>query len=77
MEGGPEDGKLVALGTTTTMGRESDNDLVVPEAQVSRNHAEIVLTEQGYCIRDLSNTNGTFRRPLLKRRHPQRTSRLC
>ena len=60
MEGGPEDGKLVALGTTTTMGRESDNDLVVPEAQVSRNHAEIVLTEQGYCIRDLSNTNGTF-----------------
>ena len=42
------------------MGRESDNDLVVPEPQVSRNHAEIVLTEQGYCIRDLSSTNGTF-----------------
>ena len=60
IQGGPDDGEVVELGRTTTLGRDPQNDLTIAEREVSRNHAEIVETDDGYCLRDLYSTNGTF-----------------
>ena len=61
VEGGPSGGESITLqGPTNTMGRQSTNDVVVPEAGVSRRHAEIVEDAGAYILRDLSTTNGTF-----------------
>jgi hypothetical protein len=48
------------LGVHTSIGRTADNQIVVPIREVSRRHAEIVLDEGGYLIRDLGSPNGTF-----------------
>jgi predicted component of type VI protein secretion system len=48
------------LGVLTTIGRTPDNQVVVPVREVSRRHAEIVLTESGYVVKDLGSPNGTF-----------------
>ena len=48
------------LGILTTIGRTPDNQVVVPVREVSRRHAEIVLTETGYVVKDLGSPNGTF-----------------
>jgi hypothetical protein len=48
------------LGLLTTIGRTPDNQIVVPIREVSRRHAEIVLTEGGYVVKDLGSPNGTF-----------------
>ena len=45
---------------TLRIGFARDNDLVVPVPQVSSHHAELVQTGDGYRIRDLHSTNGTF-----------------
>ncbi len=43
------------------MGRESKNDIVVPDLNASRQHAELRLEPQGvWVITDLGSTNGTF-----------------
>jgi HJR/Mrr/RecB family endonuclease len=44
----------------TTVGRDPDNDIVLENASVSRRHASIVTTVDGYHIRDLDSSNGTF-----------------
>ena len=49
-----------ALGRQTTIGRTNDNQIVVPVREVSRRHAEIVLTETGYLLKDLGSPNGTY-----------------
>ena len=44
-----------------TLGRESRNDITIPDINVSRNHAEITLSPQGaWVITDLGSTNGTY-----------------
>jgi pSer/pThr/pTyr-binding forkhead associated (FHA) protein len=48
------------LGVLTTIGRTPDNQVVVPVREVSRRHAEIVLTGTGYVLKDLGSPNGTF-----------------
>ena len=59
--GGPSDGKTIILAKpNTTMGRLPDSDVVVDEPGVSRRHAEIFHTGDGFYLRDLSTTNGTF-----------------
>ena len=60
LEGGSRDKETVRLGRTTTLGRDPSNDIPVEEAGVSRRHAEVIETEEGYAIRDLASTNGTF-----------------
>lgn len=44
----------------TTIGRDSSSDIQINERQISRQHAEIALTQQGYTIRDMGSKNGTF-----------------
>lgn len=43
-----------------TIGREPRNDFVVPDGLVSQRHAEVVLVDGEWHIRDLDSTNGTF-----------------
>jgi len=43
-----------------TMGRHSDNDLVLLESRISRRHARIVRTPQGYLLEDTGSRHGTF-----------------
>jgi len=65
---GTTGGRLVSLtdgreytvvAATLVMGREAGCDVVVPGKDVSRRHAEIVVSPKGYLLVD-SSTNGVF-----------------
>jgi adenylate cyclase len=43
----------------TTIGRGTENDIVLNDHTVSRNHAKIVRTKKGYILTDLGSFNGT------------------
>jgi pSer/pThr/pTyr-binding forkhead associated (FHA) protein len=43
-----------------TIGRGDDNTIVLNIAEVSRAHTALIKVEEGYMIRDLGSTNGTF-----------------
>lgn len=45
---------------TVVVGRSHACDLTLASADASRRHAEIVATDEGYAVRDLGSTNGTF-----------------
>src|SRR5712691_6952772 len=51
--------EYVIAAASLVFGREAGCDVVVPGKDVSRRHAEIVLTPKGYVLVD-SSTNGTF-----------------
>lgn len=42
------------------IGRMKDNQLVIAETYISREHAEIRKVGEGYSIADLESRNGTF-----------------
>ena len=42
-----------------TIGRKDDNDLILSDTSVSRQHAEIKKTKEGYFLTDLGSYNGT------------------
>lgn len=46
--------------TTITIGRESENDLVLDSEQVSRQHAKVTFDGENYQVVDLESTNGTY-----------------
>lgn len=48
------------VGEKVAIGRNPASDVVVPEQGVSRNHAELVLTDGGVVLRHVSQTNETF-----------------
>jgi len=56
---GNEDSSFL-LGTVSTIGRTSENDIAVNARAVSRRHARIDMTGEGYVIKDLGSGNGTF-----------------
>ena len=61
VHGGPNNRQTIPLaGRPITLGRRPDNDIVVNEGTVSRRHALIMETPDGFVVRDLSSTNGTF-----------------
>ncbi len=45
---------------TVTLGRRDDNDIIVDDVFVSRNHAEIVFEKGKYKLRDRQSRYGTF-----------------
>ncbi len=58
---GPDLGKRLPLGTAPfEIGRSAKNDLPIDQESVSRHHARITFDGQGYCLKDLQSTNGTF-----------------
>ncbi len=42
------------------IGRLDDLEIVLDVPSISRRHAEVALTDQGWVVRDLGSTNGTF-----------------
>ncbi len=44
----------------TTFGRQDDCDYRIPVDQVSREHCEFELSDDGLAIRDLGSSNGTY-----------------
>ena len=42
------------------LGRRAESDLVLPQGDVSRDHAEIVAAGSGYAVRDRGSRHGTF-----------------
>ncbi|MCC6747752.1 MAG: sigma 54-dependent Fis family transcriptional regulator [Deltaproteobacteria bacterium] len=58
---GPDVGKSCALDLhRVSVGQASDNELVLTDPQVSRRHLEFQVHDQGYLVRDLKSTNGTY-----------------
>lgn len=43
-----------------TVGRETDNMLIVPDPSVSRRHARFALENGALVVYDLNSTNGVF-----------------
>lgn len=48
------------IGPLATIGRTAQNQVRLDDTSVSRTHAKIALTSEGYMIRDLDSQNGTF-----------------
>ena len=44
----------------TTLGKATDNAVILSDARVSRHHCRIAWTEQGWLLEDLKSTNGTY-----------------
>ena len=57
---GPDAGTSVVLATPRIVVGRSGADLVLTDRKVSALHLEIRLEQEGYRLRDLGSTNGTF-----------------
>jgi hypothetical protein len=58
---GPNKGESILLGRgPVTIGRATQNLLVLNDDNVSQKHAEVVPKAGGYYVRDLGSRNGTF-----------------
>lgn len=53
-------GKSVEITSGLTIGSRPDSDLHLEDPTVSRKHAEISRTAEGFLLQDLGSTNGTF-----------------
>ena len=61
VQGGPDHGTAIDLSKDmTSMGRAVGNDVVVEASAVSRQHAGIRKSADGYWIEDLGSRNGTY-----------------
>ncbi|CAN5738433.1 hypothetical protein BH20ACT11_BH20ACT11_03470 [soil metagenome] len=43
-----------------TVGRAEDNDIVIPDPNISRRHARLERHDSGFAVEDLGSTNGTL-----------------
>ena len=48
-----------STSSSLKIGRLNDLDVTLDDASVSRRHAEVVLTDEGWVVRDLDSVNGT------------------
>lgn len=48
------------IGEALELGREPDNDAMLPDPKVSRHHARIQRDGERYVLADLDSSNGTF-----------------
>src|SRR5574339_909659 len=61
MRSGPTPGAAFTLeGDQITVGRDSTNEIVINDAEVSRRHARLTFQGGKYVLEDLGSTNGTF-----------------
>jgi predicted component of type VI protein secretion system len=61
MKTGPNPGKVFELTMESmSVGREAGNDIVIQDAELSRNHARISRRGGAFVLEDLGSTNGTF-----------------
>jgi pSer/pThr/pTyr-binding forkhead associated (FHA) protein len=58
---GPRPGQLFPLTLETiTIGRDPLSDIVLNDSEISRHHAQLQKTKDGYALKDLGSTNGSF-----------------
>jgi hypothetical protein len=61
MRQGPYPGKVYPLNEgVVTIGRSSDNLLVIDDPRVSRHHVRLSLQQDGVVVEDLNSANGTW-----------------
>lgn len=59
-QGGPLDGRRWQISKSLVIGRDGTCDIVIPDRQISRFHANIAPSSQGLILTDLGSKNGTF-----------------
>lgn len=58
---GPQAGAALSLAARVTrLGRHPDSEISLDDITVSRRHAEIERTADGYVVRDAGSLNGTY-----------------
>jgi pSer/pThr/pTyr-binding forkhead associated (FHA) protein len=58
---GPNSGSRFLLDSdVTTAGRHPSSDIFLDDVTVSRRHAELVRTRDGFAVRDVGSLNGTY-----------------
>jgi hypothetical protein len=57
---GPGTGQSYRLGEQTRLGRATDNEIRLADAEASRYHALVRRVPNGYLITDLGSGNGTY-----------------
>lgn len=58
---GPNPGAVFDLvGDVIMVGRDVSNDIVIADAEISRQHTRLTRTPDGYLLEDLGSTNGTY-----------------
>jgi len=61
MKGGPQVGASFELDSPiVSIGRYAGNSIAISDEQVSRHHARLTRTEEGYRVEDLGSVNGSF-----------------
>jgi hypothetical protein len=61
VQNGPNPGQSFNIkDRPQTIGRGSTNDIIIEDQSLSRVHARVRATSNGYIIEDLGSTNGTF-----------------
>lgn len=58
--GSGEGATYLLMGDLVTAGREPDSDLFLDDVTVSRRHAEIRRTPEGWVLADTGSLNGTY-----------------
>ncbi len=54
------EGDIVPIGNKLTIGRNKNNQMILPSPSVSNYHAKIYFEDGRYMLEDLNSTNGTF-----------------
>jgi pSer/pThr/pTyr-binding forkhead associated (FHA) protein len=61
VRGGPQAGDRFTLtGDETRLGRHPDSEIMLDDITVSRRHASIERTPEGYVVTDAGSLNGTY-----------------
>ncbi len=61
VESGTQSGQRFALNRPLiSIGRASDNDIVLQDPMVSKKHARVILQGNNYLVEDLASSNGTI-----------------
>jgi hypothetical protein len=61
LQNGPNPGQIFTIDNNPqTIGRGETCDIFIPDPSLSRQHAQIRVTPNGYVLEDLGSTNGSF-----------------
>lgn len=59
-QSGPLEGQRWLIKSQLVIGRDDACDIIIPDRQVSRQHAHLLYTKNGVILEDLESKNGTF-----------------